>query len=470
VATRTSASLELALSMPLDQHHGLSNASCYFQKSNKTSFGLHKRPNCTTQQCKQDVVKFSKCPFVHEYHRMPDIREEQTLTVVLRRLLRGHRLAIFGDSMSRQVFSVLIALLRGETSFLDHQIWNPARYQMFWPAGAETPASDNLDLFYRPLRCDWTFPKCNNHVQRTAWNERNSSLKALKAWLTSKTCAHAMIGKIGCSKLTLAEEERGTQPDIEVVWFPHPTWLSVKDSLRLAAASEFTAGRPFTMILNLVPSAWHLEGLVESGVMWSDFFQVPSYYWDTWSSWQHQSAEHRRARYASLTMPTDLLSCDTIESSAESDRSLIKHLKLNQGELRQRCGPRPCCRLALTVERNRFQGLPPSWQRVDFDAIVRGARHEVPHLPKNWHYECILLKDRVSICAHRPMVRMGLVESCIRVDREMFATRMKVGWTARENGDCGEAGNTLLWAHLARDHARWFGSLRGTGGGADGSG
>ena len=60
----------------------------------------------------------SGCPIVKSYTWLPHDKSS-SLAKTLRQQLQGRRLAIFGDSMARQVFSVLVGLLRDERSFLD---------------------------------------------------------------------------------------------------------------------------------------------------------------------------------------------------------------------------------------------------------------------------------------------------------------------------------------------------------------
>ena len=110
--------------------------------------------------------------------------------------------------MARQVFYVLVGLLRGERSFLDPQIWNPARYQ-FWRSAADY---DDLDLFYRPLYCQAAMPFCNRtrRTSVTPWTNRSSSLADLKKWLTlSSSCATFSIGASICEKISLNEDRDG---------------------------------------------------------------------------------------------------------------------------------------------------------------------------------------------------------------------------------------------------------------------
>lgn len=454
---RASAAPQPALTMTLG-HAWPGGSLCYYKHANTTSFRLDAPSKCKSEQCRLDLLAFQQCPLSHRYSRILPLKEEQKLAAELRRLLQGHRLAIFGDSMARQVFYVLVGLLRGERSFLDPQIWNPARYQ-FWRSAADY---DDLDLFYRPLYCQAAMPFCNRtrRTSVTPWTNRSSSLADLKKWLTlSSSCATFSIGASICEKISLNEDRDGGSepPDIEVVWIPQPLWSTVHDTLRLAAASEITSGRPFSLVLTFVPSAWHLskENFVVNGMTPSDAFdQVPSFYWNAWSNWLAQSEAHQKARYAALTMPTEALNCNSTSFKANNEL-IIRWLNLrNDRDISKRCGPERCCRTAVTLNRNRFEGMPATWLRVDFDALLRTKR--TTHLPNNWHYQCILARKGANSCAHRPMTRLGLYDSCNVQHRNLFLTEKQVGWQARESGDCGEDGNTILWQYLASEHTSWF--------------
>ena len=95
-----------------------------------------------------------------------------------------------------------------------------------------------------------------------------------------------------------------------------------------------------------------------------------------------------------------------------------------------------------------MRGMPQDWQIIDFANLTR-EHQPIGVQGDNWHYHCILDRRGITNCAHRPLVRMGVISDCNMNFYRYLDKSSTVSWAARSNGDCGEAGNTLLWTHLA---------------------
>ena len=387
------------------------NTTCYFNSSLRTVYENETR-DCTSTQCERDKQVLRACPIVMSYSWLQQGRSE--LSMELYQHLKGHRLAIVGDSMARQVFSVLVGLLRDETSFLDFHTWNPARYQLW---RRPPTLHDHLDIFYRPLRCVNAAHNCTNY--RT----------------------------IDWDALPIEHDTDAPAPDVDISWIPMPLWSSARDALRVASAAERAASRPFDLMLVFVPSAWHLDE-ADPGLPPGVFDRAPSSFWDAWVAWQHQSTAHRNARYAALTMPLEhVVACSGTQQ--HTNEMFIMKYRLHPSTVRRQCDERGCCLGSATAARNTLRGLPAGWSRVDFAALTK-ARPPMALVGGNWHYECILHRAGVNNCAHRPLIRMGVLDECNQKMQTWLSLTADVGWTPRRNGDCGEEGNTMLWKHLLR--------------------
>ena len=320
--------------------------------------------------------------------------------------------------MSRQIFSVLVGLLREEKSFLDFHSWMPARYQ-WWQHGRVT--RDNLDLLSNPLNC--TSGTCSNVYQM-----RDRGLRFVHA------------------------ERAIPKADIDVSWIPMPIWSSVSDALVVAAAQERAAARDFDLILVFVPSAWQLD-TGDSGLQAGVYDRAPTAFWETWSAWQ---LEHPEQRLAALTMPLERIK-DCVGTQQNSNRLFIKRYNLTVSEQERICRPQGCCLGAVVAARNQLIGLPAGWERIDFAALTR-ASLPTTVADNNWHYECSITQKYVqqNNCAHRPHVRMGApTQKCSEEFKKWFQRAQTVTWVSRDSGDCGEEGNTLLWTHLLRE-SKWL--------------
>ena len=318
--------------------------------------------------------------------------------------------------MARQVFSVLVGLLRDEKSHLDFHTWNPASFKM-WHVGEDPDEiRDDLDVFYRPLRCLAT--DCASLDATTHANDTSSIIA-----------------------------------DVDVTWIPMPLWSSVDEALHVAAAAERASARPFDRILVFVPSAWHLDVVGTAGRSSADGdVAVPLDFWRALAAWQQQSS-HAGARFAALTMPLEFLACAGPRQNV-TNRLLIQKFRLNQTWVAQKCD-HGCCLRSVTASRNLFGGLPSGWHRVDFAALTQASspRGLVGH---NWHYECIYNRPGggVNFCSRKWVLRTGLRPLCVERLEQHFARTTSFSWIPRSSGDCGEEGNTLLWRHLA--HSPWL--------------
>jgi hypothetical protein len=406
-----------------------SKAACYFPAPltgvHALSIAYNLTRTCKSTQCARDRARFLACPIVRSYGQLelPHATATGTaggtsLSMELRRRLRGRRLAIFGDSMARQVFSVLIGLLRGEDSFLDFHTWNPARYRLW--LGRPT-AHDQLDLFHRPL----TFPSGNRSDPKRLYSDLER-----QHW---NNVEHR------------PDDDGYPVADVDVSWIPMPLWSTVTDAFRIALAAERASQRAFELTLVFVPSAWQLDA-GDANLLRGQYDTVPGSFWNAWRAWREQSPAHARARYAALTMPMEHIS-ECIGKQRATNNQFIRHYQMNISVVARVC-PRGCCLGAATAARNELRGMPESWRRIDFAAITR-AKQPAALVDNNWHYECIL--ERSNVCHHRPLARMGVVDDCNLALKSWFANVKRVGWTPRVNGDCAEDGNTLLWTHLAHD-------------------
>ena len=389
------------------------NATCYFRHTPVPALPPNETLKCTSAQCGLDQKLLSGCPIVKSYTWLPHDKSS-SLAKTLRQQLQGRRLAIFGDSMARQVFSVLVGLLRDERSFLDFHSWNPARYRL-WSTGA-TSIRDELDLFYRPLRCD---PANCRAIQNVPWQ-----------------------------RVQFEPEPAGTVADVDVSWIPMPLWRDVGDALRVATAAERASGRPFDRVLLFVPSAWQLDES-DPTLPLGQIDRVPSSFWRAWAEWQQASAAHSRARYAALTMPVEHIeNCDGGQN--RTNQIFVNKYRMSPAVVERKCGPQKCCLGVATAGRNRLLGMPTTWRVVDFAAMMRQAR-PLAVVGGNWHYECILYLQGATNCAHRPLVRMGVISDCAdQMHKHLKKYGVRLQWSPRENGDCAEEGNTMLWRHLAR--------------------
>lgn len=370
-----------------------------------------------------DRNALTACPLVRNYtwYRESSSRTDTISNRLLTRL-SGHRVVILGDSMARQVFSVLVGLLRKEQSFLDFHSWNPARYQ-FWRQSA-AHAHDELDIFYRPLACPT--PACSTKADpEEDWS-------------------------------TVPFRNEGPQrpaAEVDVTWVPMPYWSSVNDALRVTAAAERATGRPFTMYLVFVPSAWELDSR-DTRVPLAMMDRIPSYFWDEWSKWMAFGESHLMARYAALTMPIERI-IDCIGPANSTNQLMMVRHRLTEAFIERKCGPSRCCLGRVVADWNKFHHMSPIWQRVDF-AAVTAARHPLAVSGGNWHYECFMTRPGATECAHRPRARLGLTGTCNDALEKYFKRTTTVAIVPRENGDCAEEGNTQMWSYLLEHHPSWF--------------
>ena len=128
-----------------------------------------------------------------------------------------------------------------------------------------------------------------------------------------------------------------------------------------------------------------------------------------------------------------------------------------------------CCYAWAAQMRNQLLGMPARWIRVDFAALTNESRPtNIVH--DNWHYQCGAYIDppvnlagrRTSyskLCVHNRLLWLGDKQTMgvchNQTVRAWLETATQVNLLPRENGDCGEAGNTQLWQHMV-DHVPGF--------------
>ena len=398
---------------------GSTDVGCYFHHDIRVEF-TKGAGRCKTLQCQQDARHFASCPLARNYTWLHDSAFKRPLSRKLLAGLKGQRVVIFGDSMARQMFSVLVGLLRDEPSFLDFHAWNPARFRL-WTASPSSSSHDELDIFYRPLSCE------GSHCAGTGDNE----------W----------------SSVPFHADRLAPPADVDVTWIPMPHWSSVNDALSVAAASEKATNRPFSTYLVFVPAAWEFDAK-DIRVPFGAFERVPSYFWETWSRWMASDEKRLLAQYGALTMPFERTNKCNGPSNTTNHLMIARH-KLPHAFIVEKCGPNSCCLGPITRERNRFHYMPTTWQRVDFAALM-STEQPVGVEGGNWHYECFLTRPGTTDCAHRPRARIGLTGSCNDAFVRYLKRTTQLLVVPRENGDCAEDGNTRLWDHIMSQHPSLF--------------
>ena len=394
------------------------------------------------------LMPLAACPSVAELHRpVPS----QPLARSLLRLLSGHRLAVLGDSMSRQLFSTLVGHLREQETFLDSSTWHPARYTLYVQGGSRGHSClrDHLDLFWQP----------DPTLAETGLPRRpsNGSLSPETEWSAAFVADWIML--------------------------PRFDPLAVENGLRLLRAAHRTTN--YTLVFLLVPAAWHIREAFEKQMAFNQStWRLPLTFWDALRA---ESNRMSGARFAAITMPIEHIACsrDDTWRSYVHDQCAIqgrcgrrdgavkrkKHLsmsttgevpgslglKVRQGNLSafdvgiRSCTAHTCCRRAMVSYRNEFADLPERWVRIDFAAITNTTRP--PSL--GWHYECQIQPEQtrrgesgVRECAELAM-RLKF-DKCNTRYAEWFAAAQKMPRILRQEPDveCREMGNTAFWQHV----------------------
>ena len=398
------------------------------------------------------------CPSVASLHQLAP---SQSLPRHLLRLLRGHKIAILGDSMSRQLFSTLVGVLRGQEAFLDPSTWHPARYSLRLEAEGRC-TRDDLNLFWRP---DPTLTERAGSV-RYRVSERESELESERVAISERIVVDWIM-----------------LPRFEPLW-------AVANGLRLLRASHGT--RPYTLAIFFVPAAWHTREESEKQMAHNQsVWPIPQAFWELLRIESERMAPNG-TRFAAITMPTEHIVCskddawrahvhdqcalhgrcgrtDSIKRRAAAAEKRASYLKMSptggsggnrslsaaQAGVRA-CLAHTCCRRAMVAYRNEFEGLPNGWARLDFAALTNAT------LPPSlgWHYECQLTpphaggESGVRECAERAM-RLKF-DSCNARYAKWFAAEKTMPGVVRHaqaGFACREAGNTAFWRHIA--HAHW---------------
>ena len=398
-----------------------------------------------------------RCPSIASLHRRTPSGD---LPRKLLQLLLGHKLAILGDSMSRQLFSTLVGLLRGQEQILDASTWHPARYVLATEAQGRC-IHDDLNLFWQP---DATLAETSPPFMR-----RHNATRLLRG-----------------------ESERAASTTVVADWIMlprfEPSW-AVANGLRLLRASHAT--RPYTLILFFVPAAWHTRDTADKLISFNQStWPIPTAFWSALRDESNRMAVNG-TRFGAITMPTEHITCskdDAWRAKVHDDCALqtrcgrhnpgtkwAQYLDMSPtGGARgnrsmsaaeagvRSCLAHSCCRRSMVAYRNEFVGLPDGWTRLDFAAIANAT--QPPSL--GWHYECQLSPPHASgeagirECAEQAM-RLKF-DACNARYAKWFlgATTMPMvvrqsqhghqpAWVGRE---CREVGNTAFWSYITREH------------------
>jgi hypothetical protein len=341
---------------------------------------------------------------------------------------------VMGDSMSRQLYSTLIGHLRGQEVFLDPTTWHPARFTLRTESHGHC-VRDALDLFWRP---DPAIVEAN-----------------------LPPAPRATVAGEGAA---------GADTVVDWIMLPRfePSW-AVDNSLRLLQAAHAT--RNYTLVLLIVPSAWHVRETTEKQMAYNQsLWPIPSSFWAALNATSERMAPSG-TRFAAVTMPLEHITCtkDDLWAATQHDECVIRgRCGIHGAAARQAkytaMGTRPClahacCRRAMVAHRNEFAGLPARWLRIDFAAITNATRP--PSL--GWHYECQLDPPHsmgehgVRECAESAM-RLRFDACNGRYAKWFAATSAMPGILhhTQQGVGCQEVGNTALWRHMMDAHSSIF--------------
>lgn len=490
----------------------VAHATCHF---------LHAPFNYTQAQGLNETL-LSACPSVATLKRAaPDASAPASLAVALLRLLRGHKVAILGDSMSRQMWSTLVGLLRDQEHFLDPSTWHPARYVVRGVPAAEQHDAvagggaaaersgggphaclhDFLDLYWQP---DERVANAEA-ATRPHWSAVHAARADAEAASVSASIAP---GRRSSADSTSRQSRSSLADSIVADWILlprfEPEW-AVANGLQLLRASHAT--RAYSAVLIFVPAAWHTRDRDDKRQFYElSNYRVPPTFWAALTNLTRELSP-AGTRFAAVTMPLEEIGCSRsdLKSSGLIDAARLRadtrmsavlaNTNANHGDasaaadgsirgaderpsttasinpstvgnlsmhtntsvglphgLPNLCRAHRCCRRAIVAARNAFVGLPDGWIRLDFAALT--AASGGVESTGGWHYECQLTpphghgESGVRACAEDAM-RLKF-NACNQRYAAWYAGRRTPPIQTRAlSHDCREAGNTLLWRHVA---------------------
>jgi hypothetical protein len=480
--------------------HG-NNFSCYFTAAHVGSplgpLAPQFLPRCSAQskaQCADDHATFRTCPIVHSHARVPPPRDADSCRLL--EMLHGRKVAILGDSMGRQLFSVLVGMLRAQTSFLDHSSWHPTRY-MLWLARGNRGCSGKAAAAAAELRESarshahgpdaMRSGDTQSHAEHAEHAEHdmldlffmsNTSIAPSADWSSKPTMATmAAAGSASGAAGHNGGGHKFTEHNADVVvdWLllPKVNKASTDNAFRLLRSAA--AARPYDAVLVFIPAAWHsrpddplsrpppisapevlallvaraaaltaTENATLSARVLDEWANRP--YREYWWAWTTELATYggwtrTGTRFAAITMPLERLDCSRAHRIADR--------LAGAPTLFPSCAQHGCCRVALQKARNELRGMPSDWTRIDWANLTRTA----PPLGvrANWHYECQMLvpgphgESGVRMCAEDAM-RLAFDRCAQRLRLWYAELKSCPAWVARENGDCSESGNRQLWS------------------------
>lgn len=246
---------------------------------------------------------------------------------------------------------------------------------------------------------------------------------------------------------------------IVVDWIPSPMELALANTLELMKLAQSSPhGGAYDLVLVLVPIVWDLMQLnfkdanrvvvARRKLLDPSQWTVSKAYWEAWRSFPASAA----TRFAAVTQPIQRIKCDIYGTNITRPRF---GWQLWSNETYATLGPRAarlcgdCCVRAAVAKRNRLLERPSDWWFVDWNALVDQQSRPID-LTFNWHFMCQLAARPVRGDPSALSVRAWRGGGGYSEKLLFFEKTTAVQVTTRWNGECSDAGNTLLWDHLAR--------------------